>query len=262
MKTKFLNNFSKTRHINCMKKNVIWKILIYFIFYSICGFLLETIFAAITKRTIESRQSFLYGPFCIVYGIGAIALIFSLNKHKDNILKLFVFGMIVGCIVEYFTSYIGELIMHIKWWDYSNAFLNIDGRTCLFYAICWGILTVPLIKYLNPIVDKYIEKIISKISLEKLKIATLFIVIFMCFDAVLSVYALDNFLNRVAKEKNINIVGIDEEKESSKIASKLFSDEKIMMTYPNMLVVNDKNEIVQLEKILSNVKNYYYKFEK
>ena len=84
----------------------------------------------------------------------------------------------------------------------------------------------------------------------------------MCFDAVLSVYALDNFLNRVAKEKNINIVGIDEEKESSKIASKLFSDEKIMMTYPNMLVVNDKNEIVQLEKILSNVKNYYYKFEK
>ena len=55
---------------------------------------------------------------------------------------------------------------------------------------------------------------------------------------------------------------LDEEKESSKIASKLFSDEKIMMTYPNMLVVNDKNEIVQLEKILSNVKNYYYKFEK
>ena len=67
-----------------MKRNVIWKILIYFIFYSIAGFLLETIFAIITKGTLESRQSFLYGPFCIVYGIGAIALIFTLNKYKNN----------------------------------------------------------------------------------------------------------------------------------------------------------------------------------
>ena len=119
-----------------MRKNIIWKILIYFIFYSILGFFLETIFAIVTKGTLESRQSFLYGPFCIVYGIGAISLIYTLNRYKDNNLKLFLYGMIVGATVEYFTSYVGELMMHIKWWDYSNSFLNVHGRTCLFYGIC------------------------------------------------------------------------------------------------------------------------------
>lgn len=244
-----------------MKKNIVWKILIYFIIYSIAGFFLETVFAIITKGTIESRQSFLYGPFCIVYGIGAISLIFTLNKYKDNNIKLFLYGMFVGAIVEYFTSYIGELMMHVKWWDYSTAFLNIHGRTCLFYAICWGILTIPLIKYLNPALDKAIDKVFSKVPIQTLKIAITSITLFMAVDGLISCYALDNFLARVAEENNVKIVGIEEGEKSSKLATKLFSNEKMMMTYPNMLVVNDKNEIVHLEKLLSNIKNYYYKFE-
>lgn len=243
-----------------MKKNIVWKVLIYFIIYSIVGFFLETIFAIITKGTIESRQSFLYGPFCIVYGIGAISLIFTLNKYRDNTIKLFLYGMFVGATIEYLTSYIGEQMMHVKWWDYSTAFLNIHGRTCLFYAICWGILTIPLIKYINPALDKAVEKVFSKISIDVLKLAITVITLFMAVDGLISCYALDNFLARVAEENNIKIVGIEEGEKSSKIATKLFSNEKMMMTYPNMLVVNDKNEIVHLEKLLSNVKNYYYKF--
>lgn len=243
-----------------MKKSIVWKVLIYFIIYSIAGFFLETIFAIITKGTLESRQSFLYGPFCIVYGIGAICLIFTLNKYKDSTIKLFLYGMLVGAIVEYLTSYIGEQMMHIKWWDYSSAFLNIHGRTCLFYAICWGILTIPLIKYINPALDKQIEKVFSKISINVLKTAITAITLFMAIDGLISCYALDNFLARVAEENNIKIVGIEEGEKSSQIAGKLFSNEKMMMTYPNMLVVNDKDEIVHLEKLLSNVKNYYYKF--
>lgn len=243
-----------------MKKNIVWKVLIYFIIYSIIGFFLETIFAIITKGTLESRQSFLYGPFCIVYGIGAISLIFTLNRYKDNTIKLFLYGMFVGALVEYLTSYIGEQMMHIKWWDYSTAFLNIHGRTCLFYAICWGILTIPLIKYINPALDKQIEKVFSKISINVLKTAITAITLFMAIDGLISCYALDNFLARVAEENDIKIVGIEEGEKSSQIAGKLFSNEKMMMTYPNMLVVNNKNEIVHLEKLLSNVKNYYYKF--
>lgn len=247
--------------IMLMKKSIIWKILIYFIVYSIIGFFLETIFAIITKGTFESRQSFLYGPFCIVYGIGAICLIFTLNRYRDNNLKLFLYGMIVGCIVEYLTSYIGELMMHIKWWDYSNDFLNIHGRTCLFYAICWGILTIPLIKYINPFLDREIEKVFSRVSISVLKTAITVITLFMAVDGLISCYALDNFLARVADEHDIKIVGIEETAKSSKIAAELFSDEKMMMTYPNMLVVNDKNEIIRLEKLLSDTKNYYYKFK-
>ena len=118
-----------------MKRKFIWKILIYFIIYSIAGFFIETIYAIFTKGMLESRQSFLYGPFCIVYGIAAIALVLTLSKYKNNNIKLFFYGMLIGCTVEYLASYIGEVVLHVKWWDYSNDFLNINGRTCLYYAI-------------------------------------------------------------------------------------------------------------------------------
>ena len=68
------NNFIKT----------FYKISIYFVFYSFIGYLLETGFGLISKGVIESRQSFLFGPFCAIYGIGAILMILTLNRFKDS----------------------------------------------------------------------------------------------------------------------------------------------------------------------------------
>lgn len=244
-----------------MKKSLFWKFLIYFIIYSIIGFALETVYGIFTKGMLESRQSFLYGPFCIVYGIAAITLIITLSKYKNNTKKLFFYGMFVGCFVEYVSSYIGELFFHIKWWDYSNDFLNINGRTCLYYAILWGVLSIILIKYFNPALDKLIEFVIDKVSNLFLKFTILLITLFMTFDGIITCYALENFLIRVANEYNININGINKEEVSNIYFDELFSNEKMMMTYPNILVVNDKDEIIPLASVLNNVKNYYYDFK-
>lgn len=243
-----------------MKRKLIWKTLIYFIIYSIAGFFIETIYAIFTKGTLESRQSFLYGPFCIVYGISAIALVFALSKYRKNNIKLFFYGMIIGCSIEYFSSYICEIFMHIKWWDYSNAFLNINGRTCLYYAVLWGFLTIILINYINPYIDKIIENAFEKISQFFLKIVISLITIFMTFDGIITCFALDNFLVRVSNEYNITINGIDENREANTTIAEFFPNEKMMMTYPNIIIVNDKNEVVYLENVLTDVKNYYYKF--
>ena len=250
----------KNVHNIFMRKNIVWKILIYFIVYSIIGFFLETVFAIFTKGTFESRQSFLYGPFCMVYGIGAICLIFTLNKYKNNTLKLFAYGMIVGAIVEYFTSYFGELIMHIKWWDYSNAFMSIHGRTCLFYAICWGVLSVPLIKYINPKLDEMIEKIYAKVSIKFFKTCISSVMLFLFIDALISLHALDIFLSRISNDYNISIIGVEKDYKNNEILDKLFSNEKMMITYPNMMVVSDNQELLEVGKILHDVPNYYYKF--
>lgn len=243
-----------------MKKSVFWKFLIYFIIYSIIGFFLETIYAIFTKGMLESRQSFLYGPFCIVYGIAAIIMIAVLSKYKNSNKKLFFYGAILGCIIEYFSSFVGELMFHVKWWDYSNDFLNIHGRTCLYYAVLWGILAIILIKYFNPFLDKTINLVVDKISNALLKGTVLIITLFMTFDGLLTCYALNNFLVRVSNEYNININGVDSKKIESLYFAESFSNEKMMMTYPNMIVVNDKGEIIYLETILSDIKNYYYKF--
>lgn len=243
-----------------MRRKLVWKILIYFIIYSIIGFFIETIYAIFTKGMLESRQSFLYGPFCIVYGIAAICIILLLSKYKYSNGKLFLYGMIVGCIIEYLSSYIGEIIMHVKWWDYSNDFLNIHGRTCLYYAILWGFLTIILINYVNPYIDRCIEKVFSKLSHSFLKICIIAITLFMAFDGILTCYVLDDFLVRVANEYNITINGIDENNKINNKIAEIFSNERMMMTYPNIIVVNEKNEVIYLESVLTGIKNYYYKF--
>ena len=53
----------------------VWRILAYFIIYSVVGYIIETIFGIVTKGVWESRQSFLYGPFCSIYGLGATIMI-------------------------------------------------------------------------------------------------------------------------------------------------------------------------------------------
>ncbi len=242
-----------------MKTKFIWKILIYFIVYSIIGFLIETVYAIFTKGMLESRQSFLYGPFCIVYGIAAICLILSLSKYKNKNIPLFLYGMVVGGIIEYFSSYITEAVLHVKWWDYSNEFLNINGRTCLYYILMWGFLSILLINHVNPFLNKVIDKIFENLPIKALKACIISLIIFMFFDGLISCFALDSFLIRVADEYNITIKGIDYKENT---LGKLFSNEKMMMTYPNIIIVNEKDEPVYLETVLKDVKNYYYKFGK
>ena len=83
----------------------------------------------------------------------------------------------------------------------------------------------------------------------------------MIFDGALTCYALDNFLVRVANEYNININGI-EKREIDDLLGNTFSNEQMIMTYPNIIVTNENNETIHVGSILKDIKNYYYKFEK
>ena len=123
----------------------IWRILAYFIIYSILGYIVETFYGFIIDGVIESRQSFMYGPFCSIYGVGAVVFIITLRYFDKNNYTLFIAGYIIGSVVEYLVSWIGELWLHTRWWDYSNNFLNINGRICLTYSIFWGFLSIYLI---------------------------------------------------------------------------------------------------------------------
>ena len=62
-----------------------WSILQYFIVYSFLGYIIETLYGLFTKGVIESRQSMLYGPFCCIYGLGAVCLLCIPEKAKKII---------------------------------------------------------------------------------------------------------------------------------------------------------------------------------
>ena len=84
------------------KKNVtilgigLWELLSYFILYSIAGFFVETIFAIVRYGVFESRQSFVYGPFCSIYGLGAIIMIIFLQYFKKIELHYFLVVLLLA----------------------------------------------------------------------------------------------------------------------------------------------------------------------
>ena len=237
----------------------------YFFIYSIVGFVIETIYGLITKGVLESRQSFLYGPFCSIYGLGAVIMIPALNRFKKNNFSLFIGGFIIGSIVEYMVSLLGELIFHIKWWDYSGMAFNINGRICLEFSFFWGVLAIFLMTYFNPKVDKIIDKIPNKY----LKTVTITGIIIIILDAIITGIALKIFFTRLVINYNLEL------KEGNRytiqtpelydndfmryLSENVFTDEKILKTFPNIKVLDKDNNIIYVDSILKDIQPYYFR---
>ena len=246
---------------NAKKRVDIWSVLVYLILYSIAGFLIETIFGMLTKGVIESRKSFLYGPFCAIYGIGAISMIAFLKNEKDN-KKLFLKGAVIGATVEYAMSFLCEKWFGVKWWDYSNMWLNIQGRTCLFYAVSWGLLAIVLIKYVNPHMDEIIKTLKEKNHIFKAGI--LLVIAFFAVDATITGYALKAFYYRISLENNLDIgnqkivqskfAKIETNEKLMGFINEYYTDEKMIKNYPNIMIGQ-----TYVESLVDGVKSYYYR---
>ena len=241
----------------------IWRLMAYFIIFSILGYLVETLFGLVTKGVLESRKSFLYGPFCAIYGLGAVVVILGLQKFKKNNYTLFFGGILIGSIVEYAISAIGELIFHIKWWDYSGMPFNINGRICLAFSFFWGVLAIYLMGHLQP----KIEKLLNKIPEKTFKIVTVVGVVVMLLDFIVTGFALQIFFTRLVRNYNLELKDMDkyivkgnqiyDNPTVREITDKYFSDEKMLKTFPNIKVTKKDGQIIYICDILKDIQPYY-----
>lgn len=249
----------------------LWRIVAYFIIYSVVGFIIETIFGVLTKGVLESRKSFLYSPFCSIYGLGAVLMILPLQRFKKNNYTLFAAGFVIGSIIEYLVSLIGELIFHIKWWDYSDQILNLNGRICVQFSLFWGLLAIYLMSDINKRVDKLIDFLKKKISMGILKTAVVLVSIFLAFDLGITAYALQMFTIRIVYDNNLNVANkqyIDEQYEKIYVKDtkqkefilKYFDDEKMIKTFPNIKIEDVDGNILFYRKYVKDIKPYYYNF--
>lgn len=234
------------------------------------GYIIETLFGMVTKGVWESRQSFLYGPFCSIYGLGAVVMIVFLQYFNQNNNRLFFGGFIIGSIVEYVISWFGEVFLNIKWWDYSNMPLNLNGRICVFFSLFWGFLAIYLISYVNPKIDRLINWIKSKINLKSLKIITASVTVFLFFDCLITGYALEMFFVRKVHENNLQVASkeivdqkyeeIYNDEKKAQFIYKYFGDEKMIKTFPNLKTQDVNGNMIYFDCYVGDIKTYYYNF--
>lgn len=178
-----------------------YKIMLVTILGSFFGVVIELAWCMLENGYIESRSGLVYGPFNLLYGVGAATLTVCLYKYRNRGAWLsFLGGMLVGSVVEYACSFFQELFIGTRSWDYSNFPFNINGRICLLYSVFWGFLGVIWIKRIYPEMAKYILRLPQKLG----KAVTWVLVVFMVFNAGVTMIATLRWTERVKGDKASN----------------------------------------------------------
>lgn len=123
-------------------------LFIWFILYSIAGWLYETVFCSIKKLEWDNR-GMLIGPYCPIYGVGAV-LDVLLCSNLPNAASVFFACMAGSAVLEYATSFATEHLFHAVWWDYSRIPFNINGRVCLSCSIGFGFAGIIVLYGIHP----------------------------------------------------------------------------------------------------------------
>lgn len=123
----------------------------YFIIYSFLGWAMESAFVSFhTKKWVN--RGFVNGPLCPIYGTGALLILLVLHPAAQSIPLTFLGGFLIATAVEYLIGAAMEKLFHATWWDYREKPFNIKGRVCLERSVEWGILTVFVIRVIQPAV--------------------------------------------------------------------------------------------------------------
>lgn len=210
-----------------------------FISYAFLGWCMEVTCKFIQYKKFINRD-FLIGPYCPIYGWGALAITILLKRYMEDPLVLFVMSTIICSIIEYLTSYFMEKKYHARWWDYSNKKFNINGRICLETLIPFGILGVAIMYGTNPILFKLYNQI------PQLVINILTVILFIGFivDNIIS----SNIISSINVEENKLIKDNTEEiteKIKQVLRQKSWLHRRLINAYPGLKDIKVKIKKVE-----------------
>lgn len=211
-----------------------------FIIYSMMGWLMEVLCSLFYRKKFVNR-GFLIGPYCPIYGCGAILITLLLNKYINDPITLFIMAILLCGVLEYLTSYAMEKIFHLRWWDYSNKKFNLNGRVCLDTIIPFGVLGMLIMYVTNPF---FLDK------LELLPDMVLNIV----FYVVIVIYVVDNIISLVTifgiKKTTAFVSRENREDNTEEITKKVreillgrqkaFTQKRLVNAYPKLQTIRIK----------------------
>lgn len=156
----------------------IYHMINWFFAFSMLGYLLECVVLSFENRRMIVNRGFGHGPFCIIYGFGAMGAYLILEPLADSYVKLYLASMLMATFMELFTAAAMIRLFGSFWWDYSKKPFNYRGIICLESSLGWGILGIFFFRFL----DGFVHHLVSYIPTGIEKYVALGLLIFYLAD--------------------------------------------------------------------------------
>ncbi len=146
---------------------------LYFLLYSILGWVYEVFLEVVVYRWGFSNRGVLFGPYCVIYGFGALLLVVLLSKLKQKKLRLgpipvtplvvFLAVVAIATVVELIGSYIMEWTTGQWLWDYRAYAWNFQGRIALNPSIRFGMGGIVVLYLIHPAFQRLVRHIPARL---------------------------------------------------------------------------------------------------
>jgi len=153
-------------------KNTIYDYIVWFTLYSVIGWCYEVFLEVVVYRWGFSNRGVLFGPYCPVYGVGAMIFLFLVypmireRKGKDKMVRVplvFLLCMLTATALELITSYILGLLMGSwPWQTYVDYKINFQGRIALSPSLRFGLGGVIFLYLLQPFFERVCDRMGEK----------------------------------------------------------------------------------------------------
>lgn len=210
------------------------KLFFVFVIGSIFGCYYEMILNFVvhlfTDGTIywDARSGVLYGPFSVIYGFGAVLMLYFLTRRDFNWWQILILGGLIGGIFELLMGLWQEAFTGTSSWDYSDHWLNIAGKTSPYIMLIWGIICLIFMKVVYPFCSNLIEKIPERPG--NIIFWTLFI--FLIIDCALSLSAVIRM--------NLRHHNVPAYTPYGQFLDTVYHDDRIYQSYRNMVDITKK----------------------
>ena len=166
-----------------------------FIIYSVLGWFVESVSMSFCNHRLTNR-GFAKGPFCPIYGFGAVIGYLVLNPLSGHYVTLYLTGAFLATTFEYLVGIMMQKFLGEVWWDYTEKPMNYKGIICLESTIAWGFYAIIITMFLH-------ERVLHLIDAMDMVYGRIFCIVILAIvtvDYLIRLYLL--FKTSIQEEKN------------------------------------------------------------
>jgi len=157
-------------------QNLFWLFMV----ANVVGVLMEGVWTVIKFGRWESHVVTVWGPFCLLYGTGAVVfyLVSALVGNRMKWIQFLAFAFFAD-IVEYMCAWMIDAGLGMKAWTYKKHFMNLYGRISLSMTLVWGVTGMLFYYLLIPRIIRMFQRMQGKFFSYTCVLLTAFMIVNM-----------------------------------------------------------------------------------